>query len=313
VDRDRLDRLTVAATNLAIDAGAREVISSLSEAGVRSVLFRGPAMTRWLYPESEPRGYTDIDLLVAPSLFRPAERALSELGFEESPLERAFAGDRPSHANTWSRSAGTLTIDLHRTLAGCNASPAEVWDALSKRTQLLDLEGISVEIPNAAARALVVALHAGEQGILLGHPLEDLRRALDLLPIELWVDASRLADKLRAHDSFVRGLRLVPEGAKVAERLGLADSNAKPQEPRSGQAFRIAHGFSWAWRQQGLLRKIRFLGRKVIPRQEFMKSRSSLARRGRVALMAAYGWRILRLLGSTPSAVVGRRRSRRHG
>jgi putative nucleotidyltransferase-like protein len=310
VDRDRLDRLSVVATNLALDTGAREVISSLNDTEVRSLLLRGPAIAQWLYTESAPREYSDIDLLVAPSWFSVAERTLAELGFTESPLERSFAGSRPSHANTWSRSGDALTIDLHRTLAGCNASPAEVWDALCERTELLELEGISVEIPSAAARAVVVALHAGEQGILLGHPLEDLRRALGF-PIELWIDASCLADRLQARDSFARGLCLLPEGAKVAERLGLGDWNEQTPEPLSGQAFRIAHGLSWGWRQQGLWRKIRFLARKVIPTQEFMKSRSSLARRGRIALIGAYAWRILRLLRFTPSAVVGQRRSRR--
>jgi hypothetical protein len=310
VDRDPLERLSLAATNLAIDAGGREVIAALRDAGVRSLLIRGPALTRWLYPNGESRAYSDVDLLVAPSHFERAEKVLKSLGFAESRLERAFAGERPPHATTWSRGS-FMTIDLHHTLAGCGVSSRNVWDALTERTETMSLEGTDVEIPALAARALIVALHAGEQGTELGHPAEDVRRAISLLPDEVWSDAFRLAAGLGAEDSFIRGLRLLRAGSDLADRLGLPERSARTREPQSGQAYRIAHGLTWARSQPGLWGKTRFLARKVLPAREFMRTRSRLAQRGALGLAAAYGMRILRLLRHTPAALRGWRRSRR--
>jgi hypothetical protein len=311
VSLEQPDRLAIAASNLAVDAWTAEVVSALSNAGVRSILLRGPAIVRWLYDERSSRAYSDIDLLVAPKQFSSAEEVLEQLGFVESALERAFPDDRPGHASTWSRPGTGATVDLHRTVAGARASPGRVWDVLAARTARIAVGGLEVEVLEEPARVLVIALHAAQQGVQFGHPLEDLARALRHSQHEAWAEAAVLADSLEAADDFASGLVLVPDGQLLVENLGLTVAASAEVSPQAGQAFRVAQGLSWLRQVEGFRGKAGFVGRKLFPRPAFMRARSSLARRSRLGLAAAYLWRIVDLSRHTRPMIRGWWRVRR--
>jgi hypothetical protein len=66
-----------------------EVRSAFNDAGVRSVLLKGPAFARLLYPNARSRDYTDVDLLVDPARLETAEEVLRRLGFERFDPESA--------------------------------------------------------------------------------------------------------------------------------------------------------------------------------------------------------------------------------
>ena len=60
---------------LSLDRATAEVVFAWRQAGVRSVMLKGPAVSRWLYREDEVRGYSDIDLLVPDPEVGAAERS----------------------------------------------------------------------------------------------------------------------------------------------------------------------------------------------------------------------------------------------
>src|SRR3972149_2168438 len=69
------------AQSLAVDVATGEVVAALREAGIRSVVLRGPALARQVYAAGELRPYVDVDLLVAPGEEEAANAVLSQPGF----------------------------------------------------------------------------------------------------------------------------------------------------------------------------------------------------------------------------------------
>jgi hypothetical protein len=308
--RHREERLTAAATNLALDTRTVEVVSALEAAGIRTILLKGPAIARWLYAEGESRRYADIDLLVDPRQFMDAERLLADLGFVESSLERAFPEERARHAHAWRRAGDATTVDLHRTIAGAEATPLTVWKALDGRTERLAVGERDLEVLEPASRAFVVALHAAYHRLQGGRPLKDLERAVELLPPGVWAQAGELAAELDARPAFAQGLGRLPAGAAMLPGLGLSGLvDRRPARP-AGHALWIAQLLRWLEAERGLAAKATFMARAVVPPAALIRRRSALARRGRAGLVAAYAWRVLRVLRHIPSAVAGWRRAK---
>src|SRR5262245_58781875 len=190
---------------LHLDLLAAEVVTGLDAAGVPSILLKGPAIARWLYPGGG-RVYGDIDLLVEPGLRPQAEAVLARLGFVdtqpgESPLE---CSDR---SRSWARGEHD-TIDLHVSLEGADKRIDRAWGALFENTEEQRIGGRDITVLNPAGRALHIALHACQHGMHEAQPVGDLERALGRLEPEVWVDAYTLARRLRAVDAFGAGLRL---------------------------------------------------------------------------------------------------------
>src|SRR4051812_2992968 len=105
-----------------MDQVAARVVLEVREAGVRSILLKGPALARWLYADGSPRTYFDCDLLVAVDDFAFAEATLQELGFEQGADDQDLPGwQLPAYE--WRQPSGAK-IDLHRTLTGVGATPA---------------------------------------------------------------------------------------------------------------------------------------------------------------------------------------------
>src|SRR5215211_7652465 len=71
------------AGNLAVDAVTAEVVAALRAEHVRSIVLKGPAISRWLYREEtrDPRTYDDLDLLIPPESAERSAATLTRLGF----------------------------------------------------------------------------------------------------------------------------------------------------------------------------------------------------------------------------------------
>lgn len=305
-------RLLAAGISLHVDLVTAEVVTALQEAGVDSILLRGPAIARWLYDDETSRSYIDADLLVAHAEVAQAEEVLSQLGFSDNTVEGVLVDDRPTHAHTWARARG-VAVDLHYTLVGVGISPEKAWEILGEETETISVGGIAVEILRPPARAVVVALHAAQHGVQVGKPLDDLVRALDLLPDEAWAAASSLAGELEATTAFATGLSLLPPGAEVARRLGLPSERSPEMALRAGTPPPMALGFDWLTRTPGLRAKSRLVARKLAPDAAFMRAWSPLARRGRPGLAAAYLWRALWLAWHAGPGFLAWQRARRSG
>lgn len=299
----------VIARMLAADAAAVEATSAWRADGIPSILLKGPALTRWLYAPGEPVSYTDADLLVPLHRLEDAERVLERLGFVVQGTH-VWPGGRPSHARSWLRADGAA-IDLHRTVPGMPwAPPAAVWRVLSRRTEPMALAGAQVAILDEPSRALLVALHANHHENDPPKPMADLGRATERVGQPVWLRARELAAQLDAIESFSRGLRKVPSGAALADRLHLPDADLLDRLGADAGAP-LALGFERLAATPGLVAKARLLWDELLPAPDRMTWYDPRARGGSLRLAGAYArrlWRSARFLAPSYRVWRGTRR-----
>jgi hypothetical protein len=230
---DPLAKVAVVATAraLAIDAVSAQAVLALRTRGVDPILLKGPTTTEWLYA-GEARGYVDADLLVAPDQVVEAARGLEQLGFE--PVAHHVS----SHAHPWVRPADGAEVDLHVSVWGPRAEPRRVWEELWAHSEPATIAGADVRVLGLPARALHIALHAVQHRDNSTKAREDLRRALERAPIEVWRESERLAQRLDALPYLVDGLMLEPLGWKLLSQLPLARQEAK-QRHGGASHFRV--------------------------------------------------------------------------
>ena len=227
-----------------VDKVTLEVMTALNVAGVRSLLLKGPAISRWLYDGDEERGYGDTDLLVSPASLDRASDTLKERGFELALDERWREGFAAPHALVWKRSSDRAEVDLHWCLPGLGLHPQDAWHILSSRCKTIELRGgESVEALCPSHRTLHLALHSLHAGADELKPHADLERGLQRLRLDTWRAAANAASELDALEPFSVALAQVPAGKSVASELGLPTvSSAKwhlmAQSPPRG-ALRI--------------------------------------------------------------------------
>jgi len=295
------DPFTAAAVGLAIDTATVEAVVAFRDAGVRSILLKGPSFDAWLYEPEEPRLYTDIDLLVPSGAVQRAARVLGRLGY------RKRAEREPSrvveHAAVWVRSSDHLCVDLHVTLGGIDCEDVDPWDVLAAETDSMLVQHTEVEILSEPGRALHIALHAAVSGAAAEKSLIDLSRAVERLPSETWKAAASLAERLGAQATFATGLRMQPAGARLCAELEL------PSE-RSVETLMLADSvpyFSWTVnrlvRTPGIMAKLRILVPRLIPKPDFMRVWYPVARRGVAGLMLAYVHRLAWLVKAAGPAL----------
>jgi hypothetical protein len=277
-----------AARTLVLDAAAGELASDLQRAELRSILLKGPTLARWLYDDDALRSYVDVDLLVPHDEVDAASKVLSASGFTLSLEEVSLPHGRRPHAETWVRASDGIMVDLHSTLPGLGVAPDAVWTVLAGDTGRMVVGGSEVEVLREPARALLVALHAAHHGVKDAQALDDLSRALDKVPEPTWREAAALAEQLDAVPALAAGLRLSPEGSRLAADLGLPVEASVETILRASSAPELALSLDWLMRAPGLRARARLIARKFAPPPCVMRARSRLARRGRVGFAAAY-------------------------
>jgi hypothetical protein len=294
------DRLVSAGVTLKLEAVTAEVVAALRDARIAAIVLKGAAASRWLYGE-DARHSSDVDLLVAPSAFRPAEGVLASLGFTGAH------GDE--HARDWRRARDGMVVDLHETIVGATVPQQRLWDELARETETVRMGGREVDILNPPGRALHVALHAAQHGVEVGSAIEDLGRALERVPHEVWDGAAVLAARLHARPAFAAGLRLLPAGEAVAERLGLPVEISAEIALRARTPPPVALGFYQLATTHGFRNKAALVLEELAPPPSFMRARFPRAARTRPGLAAAYVWRPLWLLWHTGPALQAWRRA----
>ncbi len=213
-----------------IDVATAEVVAALGAAGIRCVLLKGPSVSRWLYARAEQRSYGDSDLLVPLEDVEAAQDVLQALDYEclsfydveADPIEEVDV-----HESKWQRQHDAHITELHWTLVGLQAPPADVWRELTADTESLVVGGVVVRVLAPAARAMQLALHLAQHGVGPAHPVEDLRRAIARLELPTWRAARDMAARLGGLDAFGAGLRACGEsGARLTVELDLPASTA---------------------------------------------------------------------------------------
>lgn len=227
------DRRVQAAQSLHQDLVTIEVSRLLAEAGLPSVLLKGPSIGRWLYRDGVLRPYVDTDLLVPRCRFRAAARVLRRAGFRPEAPMLAW---RHEHAVPFRRARDRAQVDLHHMLGlmDCSVDP---WPVLVHRTEELLLAGHRLRVLDEPARCVHVALHAAQGRTAKAR--EDLRRAVDQVPEPVWERAAALARRLRCEGEVAAGLAVDPVGAELARRLGMRGrASSKVRALRSAGAER---------------------------------------------------------------------------
>jgi hypothetical protein len=296
----------MAAHTILIDRQTAEIAGAFEAEGIETLVLKGPVLAKWLYP-GEVRPYGDSDLMVAPGDWDGAVALLERLGFDDQLGPMAHPRMESYASTAFLR--GDQNVDLHCALHGLRGEMQPVWEDLRAGAERQPIGGASLMVPGRPALLLHIGLHAAHHAE--GKALEDLRRALVLATQEQWQQALALA---RSHDgvpAFASGLRLVPAGLELARRLGIEDVRSAAHEIRfdavpTAEAIDalLAPGLSLRARAATVLREL-------FPRPEFMRWRSSLARRGLPGLLASYPQRWLWLARHAPAGLLAVSRRRR--
>jgi Uncharacterised nucleotidyltransferase len=292
--------LAAVARTLAADRFTAEIVGAFERAGVASILLKGPSLARWLY-DGNTRSYRDTDLLVSPSDLDRAESVLAERGFIHLPLSD-IPHDRPWHSHEWGRLEDGASVDLHRTLIGVGVEPEKLWAALSADVEPMTVATVDVRVLRLPARAMHVALHAAQDGPKATKSIVDLKQAVVRVPMDIWVEATAVARRCEAVPAFASGLRLLPEGARLAAELSLPE-HAPVEVALRARGERGALAVDWVVSAPGLGGKLRTARSKLFPPVAFMKVWSPLANKGPAGLGLSYLYRIGWLLRRTVPAL----------
>jgi hypothetical protein len=298
-------RLVTAAT-LLVERASADAVATLRSVGIRSILIKGPLQQRWLAPGGPQRASVDVDLLIQPVDLEAAEAALSASGHRPEP---EVTPGVEHHAHRWT-SGSRVPIEVHWNLWGTD--PDLVWQVLADETELADVLGEPVEIPNESARCLIVALHAAHHGAGEDAPVDDLKNAISVAPLASWQRAAALAGATGAESEFTVGLGLVQRGKRLRTDLGLRPPQLTERlalnlsEPVAGAA-----GFYWLGRQRGMRARARFVMRKLVPPPDFMRFKYRFARKGTRFLALAYVYRLIWIGVRALPGFLSWRRSRR--
>ena len=280
-----------------------EVVRALREAGIRSLLLKGPTL-QFLYGDTS-RTYVDSDLLVSVSEIESAEQVLIQLGFETPPL---LPKDRPWVARPWVRDRDQIMLELHRTFEGIEATPDRAWTVLIRSTSSIELRGETVEALSLAGRVLLIALHALEHRSQPMKPIEDLERALKEIGTDTWADAAGLADEIDALPAFIGGLSKTPSSTPILEALNLEQPTSLGVALRQADVPPMAVGINWLMNRPGFSSKFSLVLRKLFPSPSYIRSWFPRAKGNVLWLAAAYAWRPIWLIGNGVPAFLAWRR-----
>jgi len=151
---------------LASLAGLREVADVLDAAGVRWLLWKGPALAMQVWGDPTRRDFTDLDVVVLPADLAAARAALDRAGWrarDAMPPRTERAIHAGSGAYPLERADRPL-LELHWTFSGTNyPTVATVADVLA-RAEPLTIAGRTVLTPGGADALLLLAMHATKHG-----------------------------------------------------------------------------------------------------------------------------------------------------
>lgn len=302
-----LSNIEVAARGLILDRAAAAVFQRLSEVRIDAILLKGAVTAAWLY-SGEARLYRDVDVLVAPDRVEDATKALADIGYRYRMADADPAERGPKERELFG--AHDVCIDLHHGFVGMTASPEHCWDILAACTEPFEVGGGTVLSLVRPARAMHLALHAAQNGPIDVKALADLERGLKVVDLEDWQEAARLAEALGATEAMAAGLRLVPAGAAVAEKLALPQQMTVELAIRSHAATQDALFFERLRATPGLKRKASLVARKLFPTTTYMRVTFPSALRGPLGLAWAWVSRLGSLARRFPRAFAAWRAAR---
>jgi hypothetical protein len=233
------------------------------------------------------------------------------MGFEPTYEEGEMPDWWREHAVEWLRQSDAIAVDLHHTLQGVGVDDATLWQRLAVDRDTVEVGGYPAPALALPARAVHLVLHAAQHGTAWGSVVDEVEFALNRADPAVWPAAAALAAELQATPAFAAGLRLVPSGRELADRLGLPADQNVGITLRTSTPPPVALGFDQLARAGSLRARLSILWHKLFPPPTFMRKWSPRARQGRVGLALAYAYRPIWLLKMAPAGFRAWRDARR--
>jgi hypothetical protein len=298
-----------------VDQVTAEVTTQFETHGVASILLKGPGFAALLFAPADGRFYRDTDLLIHVRDQARAEQLLIDSGFMRIDRNEPRLGPAPKYARTFRRARDGAIVDLHWRVSGAAVASGQVWSTLSEHLMTLDVGGRPVSVLDAAASAVLVALHSAHHGTGRPKTLTDVEHAVARLDRSTWEQARSLADELGATDPFAAGLRLTCPGDELADSLGLARPASVAMWLKTNPRTYGAWALDQVSQNETAKGRLVALSAIALPPTSVMRTFFPLARRGRLGLMLAYLLRPARLAvhaGPALRDLVRARRDLRH-
>lgn len=278
----------------------------IAQTGIQVLLLKGPGTRDLAYP-GLPRGSVDCDLLISPADDQAVTECLTAAGFIR--VEDHHAADDlvgVLHSSSWTCD-GYAPIDLHHQIPYWQCTADMIWELAWRERQQIDLDGVTIQVPSAAFRALHIVTHTAQDGANSRRGMTDLTQAISIIDLATWQAAAELAKRAGATEAFSAGLRMnKPAGVALAEELEqpeahelswrLENLESKPRGFEHLQAFT---------QTSSLLLKAKIVVRAIVPPGEWL--RNEQARAGRKANQRAitmYFKHWLNLLTWTKESVI---------
>jgi hypothetical protein len=293
--------------SLMLDGACRSIVHHLETDGYPMIMLKGATIATWLYPRPDERTYSDLDILVPFSERAGVVASLRELGYR--PLLDEATRRAASPVEEPLRNDDGVSVDLHVSLKGIGVPPQRAWEVLSSATVPWDWSGTTVRALAPHARAMHLALHLAQRGLVDAKAARDLRLGLERLDEEVWREASRLARALEAQDAFTAGLHLLPEGVELADRLELDAATGLETRMRASSASASSLFLTRALEARGR-RRLALVRTQLFPSAEWMRMHFPAETGTPLRLFRARARRFLRVLRRLPSAARERRRYR---
>ncbi len=158
---DYLNRIFLYAAARSMRAGRQiqAVVDALEAAGIESVLLKGPALARTVYPDPALRQSVDIDLLVRPGDVLAAESVLEGLGYV-SPKKEFHVSQHEFHHQVFEAPGDGMPLELHWALDTEFDMFPEGWveEVITRRIPIR-ADDLLCHAPSHADHLLFLAFH----------------------------------------------------------------------------------------------------------------------------------------------------------
>jgi len=222
----RADADALRRQGLVMFAALVRLVHRLNESEIPCLVYKGPVLSELAYHDPTLRNFVDLDLLLPRAQLRRAVERLTTAGLAPSvPLP-----DNEAYFTRWGNQfeladdRADIHVELHWELeAGLQGSPLGC-EELVRRSQTIDVGGVSLRTLSAPDQLLMLAIHAAKHRWLPLEPLIAFGRLVEAHPQLDWAATLRLATDSGTRRRFLLTMALTKSFTAAAFPEWLLDS-----------------------------------------------------------------------------------------